>query len=66
MMLAYIFPYVSKVLFHIGAENLRSQISIERLGAIKIDEKEVAYYGEGMKKNFIYIIEKSNWQKLEG
>ncbi len=66
MMLTYIFPYVSKVLFHIGAENLRSQISIERLGAIKIDEKEVAYYGEGVKKNFVYLIDKSNWQNLEG
>lgn len=65
MMIAYIFQFVSKIYFHIGAENLRSQISIERLGAIKVGEKDVAYYGEGIKRNFVYQIEKKDWNPQE-
>ena len=58
MMLDHIFQFVSKVHFHIGALNLRSQISIQRLGAEKIAEKEVAYFGEPPGLNFVYEIRK--------
>lgn len=58
LMLDYIFQYVSKVYFHIGADNIRSQIAISRIGAIKAAEQEVAYFGEASKLNFVYIIEK--------
>lgn len=57
-MLDHIFQFVSKVHFHIGALNLRSQISIQRLGAEKIAEKEVAYFGEPPGLNFVYEIRK--------
>lgn len=56
MMLAYIFQFVSKVNFHIGAENTRSQIAIGRLGAQKVGEQEVTYFGEAPKLNFVYAI----------
>lgn len=59
-MLDYLFKYVSKVRFHIGAENIRSQIAISRVGAKKIAEEEVAYFGEKPKWNFVYEIEKPN------
>src|SRR5690606_26650 len=39
-MLDYIFQFVSKVYFHIGANNIRSQVAIERIGAEKISEQE--------------------------
>jgi N-acetyltransferase len=58
MMLEYAFQFVDEVLFYIGAENKRSQISIERIGAIKIREEEIAYFGEKEKLNFIYAIKK--------
>jgi N-acetyltransferase len=58
MMLDYIFQFVSTVYFHIGAHNIRSQIAIQRIGAIKIGEEEVAYVGEDSKLNFVYRIEK--------
>lgn len=58
MMLDYIFQYVSKVYFHIGSNNIRSQIAISRLGATKVKEQEVAYFGEAPKLNFVYAIEK--------
>ncbi|WP_311388691.1 GNAT family N-acetyltransferase [Apibacter muscae] len=61
LMLNYIFKYVTIVYFHVGSENNRSQIAIERLGAKKIDEKEITYYGEKPKLNFIYKIDKSEW-----
>jgi RimJ/RimL family protein N-acetyltransferase len=66
MMLDYLFQYVDQVHFHIGAENLRSQISITRLGARKTDEVEVAYYGEPVKRNFVYSICKEEWNKRDG
>lgn len=62
-MLDYAFQYVSKVYFHIGALNIRSQIAISRLGAIKIDEQEIPYFGEAPKLNFIYQIDKESWKK---
>lgn len=61
MMLAYIFQFVTRVDFHIGAENIRSQISINRLGVTKIGELEVTYFGEEPKLNFVYRITKEDW-----
>jgi N-acetyltransferase len=62
LMLDHIFQFVSKVHFHIGASNVRSQIAIKRLGAGKIAEQEVAYYGEPVRLNFVYLISKDNWE----
>ncbi|WP_396155559.1 GNAT family N-acetyltransferase [Flavobacterium macrobrachii] len=58
LMLDYAFQHVNKVYFHIGAFNIRSQKAIEKIGAIKVDEFEVEYYGEDSKLNFVYLIEK--------
>ena len=58
LMLEYVFTFVSKVYFHIGANNLRSQISISRLGAEKIAEQEVEYFGEASRLNFVYEIKR--------
>jgi N-acetyltransferase len=62
MMLNYIFQFVDKVYFHIGSENVRSQIAIGRLGAVKVGEQTVTYFGELPKLNFVYEIEKTTWQ----
>jgi RimJ/RimL family protein N-acetyltransferase len=64
LMLDYIFSFVSKVGFHIGADNIRSQIAISRLGAIKVSEQEVTYFGETPKLNFVYEIKKEDWRTL--
>jgi len=63
-MLDYIFQFVSKVYFHIGATNIRSQMAIGRIGAEKIAEEEVAYFGEASRFNFVYEISKEKWQKI--
>jgi len=57
LMLDYISHFVTKVYFHIGAENLRSQIAIGRIGAKKIGEQTVSYHGEAPRHNFVYCIE---------
>jgi RimJ/RimL family protein N-acetyltransferase len=61
LMMDYAFQYVSKIIFHIGATNFRSQKAIEKIGAIKIDEFEVEYFGEESKLNYIYQISKENY-----
>jgi len=61
LMLDYIFQYVDTVHFHIGKENYRSQISLERLGGKKIAEEEVAYFGEPARTNFVYEIKKEDY-----
>ena len=58
MMLDYAFKAVDKVQFHIGAENYRSQKAIEKLGAIKVEEINVAYYNEPSRHNFVYELKK--------
>ena len=64
LMLNHIFQFVDTVTFYIGAVNKRSQISIERFGAIKTGEAETAYYGEAAKIDFIYTITKEQWLQM--
>lgn len=61
IMLDYIFQFVSIVHFHIGANNIRSQIALERLGTTKIGEQEVTYFGELPKLNYVYILKKEDF-----
>jgi hypothetical protein len=53
-MLNYAFIYVEKVIFHVGAQNIRSQLAMEKLGAKKIAEEMVAYYNEPDRLNYVY------------
>lgn len=54
LMLDYAFQHVKQVIFHVGAQNLRSRIAMKRLGAELIGEEEVAYFGEPPKKNVVF------------
>jgi len=63
LMLDHAFKFVNSAIFHIGAVNIRSQKAIEKLGAKKIGEAEMEYYGEPPKFNFIYQIEKESWTR---
>ena len=56
LMLDYAFQFLDKVYFHVGAQNIRSQKAIERLGATKVREITVAYHGEPEKLNFEYVL----------
>jgi RimJ/RimL family protein N-acetyltransferase len=59
LMLDYAFQYVDQVIFHVGANNFRSQKAMEKLGAVKVGEELVAYYGEASRNNFVYQISKT-------
>lgn len=63
LMLNYIFQFADRVIFHIGAENIRSQVAITRLGAIKTGEQVVRYFGEAPKLNFAYEITKESFSR---
>lgn len=52
---------VERVLFHIGVDNKRSRVAIERLGASLVGEIEVAYHGEAVKRNAVYAITRDTW-----
>lgn len=60
LMLDYAFQFVDVVYFHIGAFNFRSQKAILKIGAQKVGEQEVEYYGEDSKLNYIYQIKNPN------
>lgn len=61
LMLNYILQFVCIVYFQVGKNNVRSQIAMERLGAEKIGEEEVAYFGENPEINVVYKIKKEEW-----
>ena len=61
LMLDYIFQYVDKVNFHVGKDNIRSQKAMERLGAKKVDEVNVAYFEEPEKLNVVFEIVKTDY-----
>jgi N-acetyltransferase len=62
LLLDYAFAHgIEDVIFHVGAQNRRSQRAMEKLGAEKTAEQEVAYHGEPPKLNFIYRIRRGAW-----
>lgn len=64
LMLDYAFEHLEKVYFTIGAQNIRSQKAIAKLGATKVREISIAYHGEPEVLNFEYAIEKKDWNSL--
>lgn len=62
LMLNHAFRFVNQVIFHVGAQNIRSQKALEKLGAKKTDEVVMAYYGEPDRHNFVYRILKEEWE----
>jgi RimJ/RimL family protein N-acetyltransferase len=61
LMLNYAFQWVEEVYLHIGEVNIRSQKSIESIGARKVEERLIEYYGEGYIRNFVYLIDRKSW-----
>jgi RimJ/RimL family protein N-acetyltransferase len=62
LMIDYAFEVVDKVIFHIGANNLRSQIATGRLGAAKVGE----FFTEdrsGRKLSYEYELRREGWKQ---
>lgn len=62
LMINHALQFVDHVIFHIGANNIRSQKAIEKLAAKKTGEIEMEYYGEANRLNFIYQINREDWK----
>jgi RimJ/RimL family protein N-acetyltransferase len=61
LMLEHAFRWVDRVIFHVGADNLRSRKAMEKLGGIYVGEAEMSYYGEPSRPNVIYEISAVDW-----
>ena len=64
LLLDYAFQYVNTVKFQIGAENIRSQIAIGRIGAKEVGQETVSYFGEQPKLNKIYHLTQKEFLAL--
>jgi RimJ/RimL family protein N-acetyltransferase len=62
LMINYAFKHVDKVIFHIGATNIRSQMATAKFGAVKTGEL-VKDSPTGQTLNFEYELDKASWQK---
>ncbi len=62
LMMEHAFQHFDAVIFHIGAQNIRSQKAMEKIGGKKMGELEMEYYGEPNKLNFVYEIRKADWK----
>ncbi len=61
LMLNHAFSFADLVLFHVGENNTRSRIAMERLGAELMAMEEVAYFGEASRMNCLYGITKGRF-----
>lgn len=61
LMLEYIFQYVDAVGFHVGVNNIRSQIAVSRLGAVKVAQVDMAYAYGPNRQNFVYNLSKNDY-----
>ncbi|MBN8665134.1 MAG: GNAT family N-acetyltransferase [Chitinophagales bacterium] len=62
LMITHALQYADTIIFHVGANNIRSRKAMEKLGARFIGEEEVAYYGEASRLNVVYAITSQDWQ----
>lgn len=64
LMMDYIFQYVDKIYFYVGAYNFRLQIAVTRLGAKKIKGEENSG-SENPKEKFVYKIHKNQYNNMD-
>lgn len=63
LMLNHAFKFVNTVFFHIGIDNIRSQMAIERIGALRAGVAELNLNNRTKNSNFIYRIDKESWNQ---
>jgi N-acetyltransferase len=64
LMLDHAFANVDRVYLEVGADNRRSRIAVERLGATLVEESDVAMPGEPVRRNALYVIERASRAKF--
>ena len=61
LMIDHAFAFVDSVIFHIGANNLRSQKATEKFGAVKVAEVVMPPPTTSPQYHFVYEIRKADW-----
>ncbi|MBS7231437.1 GNAT family N-acetyltransferase [Flavobacterium psychroterrae] len=61
LLIDYAFQHLDSVFFHIGADNIRSQKAVEKLGAVKINEMNVTSNGIDI-PHFEYELKAANYK----
>ncbi|WP_394775000.1 GNAT family N-acetyltransferase [Flavobacterium sp.] len=61
LLIDYAFQSLDSVIFHIGADNIRSQKAVEKLGAVKINEMNVMNNGVDI-PHFEYELKAGNYK----
>jgi RimJ/RimL family protein N-acetyltransferase len=61
LMLDHAFQFVDRVIFHVGAGNLRSRKAMEKMGGVPAGEVAMSYYGEPSITNVVYQIDAADW-----
>jgi RimJ/RimL family protein N-acetyltransferase len=62
LMLDHAFTFVQKVIFHVGAANMRSRAAMAKLGARHTGDETVTYYGELPRLNCVFEIDSALWK----
>lgn len=60
ILMDYAFQFVDSIYFHIGWKNIRSQKAIANIGATKVREVDIDYYGRKL-LHFEYVVTKQEW-----
>lgn len=64
LMLDHAFRFADRVVFHVGADNLRSRKAMEKLGGVCRGEVAMSYNpGEPVTPNVIYEITRDEWRR---
>jgi RimJ/RimL family protein N-acetyltransferase len=62
LMLDHAFTFVDKVVFHVGANNMRSRFAMAKLGAQYAGDDVITYYGEQPRLNCVFVISEVEWK----
>ncbi len=62
LLLDFAFKFIDKVVFHIGATNIRSQLAITKIGAKRIGEVNLDNSGQKL-LHYEYLLQKHDWKK---
>ncbi|HEY6453578.1 MAG TPA: GNAT family N-acetyltransferase [Steroidobacteraceae bacterium] len=64
LMLDHAFRFVDRVIFHVGIDNMRSRMAMQKLGATLTGEIDISYYGEPSRRNVIFQLDGADWLRL--
>ena len=65
LLINHAFQFVNQVVFYINEHNIRSQKSVQKLGAERIDDFPHRHPFMSRKETFIFVINMDTWQAIQ-